>query len=257
KLIEPPVVIFFILFYNKKFFRTSALVLGVLTLLFSGIQKIIVLTILFGNTLWKSLNIFTQGVIKEFSFIGLPKELDYSLILVVTYISIHLLIGILTGIYAGMLPEKIIFYSQSLNEIQLNYADDKIPKKSKKSKKKIWILRPSGILIIIISVTALLFTYYSSYYNVSRYEIIIMIIRAISLTIIWYALIAPIVKNIFQKLLEKNKSKHYAEINEMINLFPQFRKIVSYCWKESQTFKGIKRIQFFLSRSFYYLLLSN
>ncbi|MGQ9797681.1 MAG: hypothetical protein ACUVRG_00060 [Ignavibacterium sp.] len=247
----------FILFYNKKFFRTSALLLGVFTLLFSGIQKIIVLTILFGNTLWKSLNIFTQGLIKEFSFIGLPKELDYSLILVITYISIHLLIGILTGIYAGMLPEKIIFYSQSLNEIQLNYADDKIPKKSKKSKKKIWILRPSGILIIIISVTALLFTYYSSYYNVSRYEIIIMIIRAILLTIIWYALIAPIVKNIFQKLLEKNKSKHHAEINEMINLFPHFRKIVSYCWKESQTFKGIKRIQFFLSRSFYYLLLSN
>lgn len=247
----------FILFYNKKFFRTSALLLGVFTLLYSGLQKIIVMTILFGNTLWKSLNIFTQGVIKEFSFLGLSEELNYSLILIIIYISIHLLIGILIGIYAGKLPKKINFYSQSLNKIQLNNANDKMPKKTKKGKKKIWILRPSGILIILISLIALLFSYNTSDYNDSKYEIVIMIIRAISLTIIWYALIAPIVKNIFQKLLKKNQSKHSAEINEIINLFPQFRKIVSYCWKESQSFNGIKRIQFFLSRSFYYLLLSN
>lgn len=247
----------FILFYNKKFFKVSAFVLGVLTLIFSGMQKIIVLTVLFGNTLWNSFNVFVQSVIKEFSEIGFSIELNYSFILIFVYITIHLVIGILTGIYAGKLPDKIKFYSDSLPELNIKFSDEQLPGKDKKRKNKIWMLRPSGIIIISISIALLFLSFYSEELKINKIEIIIMIIRAISLTIIWYSLIAPIVKKIFQKLLEKNKSKHSAEINEMINLFPQFRKIVSYCWKESQTFKGRKRIQHFLSRSFYYLLLSN
>lgn len=247
----------FILFSNKKFFKVSAFVLGVFTLIFSGMQKIIVLTVLFGNTLWKSFNVFVQSVIKEFSEIGFSIELNYSFILIFVYITIHLVIGILTGIYAGRLPDKIKFYTESLPEINIKFSDEQLPKKNKKRKHKIWILRPSGIIIISVSVLLLFISFYSDELKITKFEIIIMIIRAISLTIIWYSLLAPIVKKIFQKILEKNKLNHTAEINEMINLFPQFRKIVSYCWKESQTFSGIKRIQFFLSRSFYYLLLSN
>lgn len=247
----------FILFYNKKFFKVSAFVLGVLTLILSGMQKIIVLTILFGNTLWKSFNAFVQSVIKEFSEIGFSIELNYSFIFIIVYITIHLVIGILTGIYAGRLPDKIKHYSESLPEINIKFSDEQLPKKNKKRKHKIWILRPSGIIIISVSILLLFISFYSEELKITKFEIIIMIIRAISLTIIWYSLLAPIVKKIFQKILEKNKSKHTAEINEMINLFPQFRKIVSYCWKESQSFNGIKRVQFFLSRSFYYLLLSN
>lgn len=246
----------FVLFYNKKFFKVSAFILGVFTLLFSGMQKIIVLTVLFGNTLWKSFNIFVQSVVKEFSELGLSTELNYSLILIISYVAVHLIIGILTGIYAGRLPDKIKFYTETLPKINFNFSDDQLPKKDKKRKHKIWMFRPSGIIIILSSVVVLFLSFYSEELNIAKYEIIIMIIRAISLTIIWYSLLAPLVKKIFQKFLEKNKSKHSEEINEMINLFPQFRKIVTYCWKESQTLKGIRRIHFFLSRSFYYLLLS-
>ncbi len=43
----------YLLFSTKKFYTFSALLLGIFTLFFSGIQKIVVLTILFGNNLWK------------------------------------------------------------------------------------------------------------------------------------------------------------------------------------------------------------
>lgn len=246
----------FILFYNKKFFKVSALILGILTLLFSGLQKIIVLTILFGNTLWKSINIFTQNVIKEFSELGVEDGMNYSLVLIIIYVSIHLIIGVFTGLYAGKLPDKINYFAKSLPEIGLSFYDDQLPKKEKKRKHKIWLLRPTGILLLLFSLGSLLISFISPELNETKYEILIMILRAISLTILWYAVFAPLVRKIFQKFLEKNKSKHSTEINEMIELFPQFRKIVAYCWKESQSVKGIRRIQFFLSRSFYYLLLS-
>jgi len=246
----------FILFYNKRFYKLSAFLLAVFTLLFSGFQKVIVLTVLFGNTIWKSFNIFAQNVAKEFVELGFSPDTNYSLILILIYASIHLLIGILTGIYAGKLPEKIKYYSESLPEINLDFADDKLPKKEKKRRNKIWILRPSGIIVMLLCIIALIFSFYSEELTDTKNEIVIMIIRAIALTFLWYSLLAPFVKNLFQKFLEKNKSKHSEEINEMMNLFPQFRKIVSYCWKESQRISGIRRVTFFLSRVFYYLLLS-
>ncbi|AFH49363.1 Hypothetical protein IALB_1655 [Ignavibacterium album JCM 16511] len=246
----------FIVFYNKKLFRLSALLLGVLTLLYSGIQKIIVLTVLFGNTLWKSINIFINGISKEFLQIGIHSDLNYSLILVISYIGIHLLIGIAVGLYAGKLPGKIILYSETLPKINFDDASELIPEKERKKKKHLWIFRPTGVIIIILSLVVLLLTFIIPEYSDARYEILIMVVRSLVLTFIWYIFLSSFFRKIFQKFLNKNKSQHAKEVNEMLNLFPQFRKIVSFCWKESQSQKGLRRLQHFLSRSFYYLLLS-
>ncbi len=83
-----------------------------------------------------------------------------------------------------------------------------------------------------------------------------MLIRSIIITIIWLTLVGPIVKKLFQKYLAGKKSFYADEINEIMDLFPQFNKVVSYCWKNSSDKNGINRIHKFLSTSFYYLLLS-
>lgn len=246
----------FIIFYNRKLFKLSALILGILTLSYSGIQKIIVLTVLFGNTLWKSINIFINGISKEFLKIGIHADLNYSLILVISYIGIHLLIGIFVGLYAGKLPGKIELYSETLPKISFDEVSESIPKKERKKKKILWIFRPTGLIITMLSLIVLLITFIVPEYSDARYEIIIMLVRSLILTFIWYIFLSSFFRKIFQKFLNKNKSKHAKEVNELLNLFPQFRKIVAYCWKESQSKSGLRRLQHFLSRSFYYLLLS-
>lgn len=247
----------FLLFYNKKFFKTSALFLGILTLLYSGLQKIIVLTILFGNTLWKSVNIFIKGISKEFLQLGINTDLNYSLIIVTSYVGIHVLIGVLIGLYAGKLPEKIKIYSETLPEINFKESNESFPERNKKRKKLPWVFRPTGIIIIIISVSVLLLTFLIPEYSDIKYEILIMVVRSLLLTFIWYVFLSSRLRKIFQKFLNRNQSQHAKEVNEMLELFPQFRKIVSYCWRESQSKSGLRRLQYFLSRSFYYLLLSN
>lgn len=246
----------FLFFYSKRFFRVSALLLGIFTLLYSGIQKIIVLTVLFGNTLWKSINIFINGVNKEFLQLGLHPDLNYSLIIVLSYIGIHVLVGIFIGLYAGRLPEKIKLYSEKLTRINFEESDDSIPKKERTHKKRLWIFRPSGIIIITISVVVLLLTFIIPEYSDIKSEIIIMLIRSLLLTFIWYTFLSTFFRKLFQKFLNRNQSRHAKEVNEMLNLFPHFKKIVACCWKESQSQKGIRRLKYFLSRSFYYLLLN-
>lgn len=247
----------YLLFITKNFYRSSALFLGILTLFFSGIQKIVVLTVLFGNTLWKSINIFIKQVSNEFLSIGLNSDIHYGYLLIGLYASIHFVTGVFIGFYAGNLPKKISYYSKQIPFTNFEESVNDIPHKDKKKKKKSWLLRPTGIIILTISIAVLIFSYlYPSTKDITALEIIIMLVRSIVLTVIWYAILVPIVKKIFQKYLSSKKSVYAKEIDEILNMFPQFRKVVSYCWKYSSDKKGLKRIHYFLSTSFYYLLLS-
>ncbi len=250
-------IIGYLLFLNKNFFRTSTLLLGMITLLFSGVQKIIVLTVLFGNNLWKSINIFIKQVANEFFSLGLHPDIHYGFLLIGIYVLIHLTAGVIIGIYAGRLPNRLgSFYNQFT---PISFEDDNLdlPQKDKKGKKKSWLLRPTGYLVISILLIVLIYSYFNpSKSEIASVEILIMLIRSIVLTFIWYALLAPFVKKMFQKFISGKKSFYADEIDEVLNLFPHFKKIVGFSWKESQNYKGLKRIKYFLSTSFYYLLLT-
>jgi hypothetical protein len=247
----------YLVFINKNFFRTSALLLGIITLFFSGIQKIVVLTILFGNNLWKSINIFVKQITNEFLSLGFYPDIHYGLLLIGVYVFIHLVAGVIVGLYAGSLPKKLNEYSEQIKFINFDETNPEIPKKIKKGKKKSWLLRPTGLIILTILVVLLIYSYLNPYKSeIASVEIVLMLSRSIVLTILWYALLAPFVKRMFQKFISGKKSFYSEEINEILNMFPQFKIIVGYTWKESQSFKGLKRIKYFLSTSFYYLLLS-
>lgn len=247
----------YLLFLNKDFFRTSALLLGIITLFFSGIQKIVVLTILFGNNLWKSINIFVKQVANEFLSLGFHPDIHYGFLLIGIYVFLHLIAGTIIGIYAGGLPKNLDEYSDKIKEIDFGVSLSELPKKIKKGKKKTWLMRPTGIIIISILLVLLIYSYFNPYKSdIASVDILIMLVRSIVLTIIWYALLAPFVKNMFQKFISGKKSFYSEDIDEILNLFPHFKRIVGYTWNESQRLKGLKRIKYFLSTSFYYLLLS-
>jgi len=250
-------IVGYLLFINKNFFRTSALLLGMITLFFSGIQKIVVLTILFGNNLWKSVNIFVKQITNEFLSLSFHPDIHYGFLLMGVYVFIHLVAGLIVGLYAGSLPKRLDEFSEQINTLNFDESDSEIPKKVKKWKKKSWLLRPTGIIILTILMVVLIYSYFNPYKSdIASVEIIIMLVRSIVLTILWYALLAPLVRKMFQKFVAGKKAFYSEEIDEILNLFPHFKKIVGFTWKESQNHKGIKRVKNFLSTSFYYLLLS-
>jgi hypothetical protein len=245
----------FLLFSSKKFFRLSSLLLGIFVLLFSGLQKIIILTIVFGNNLWESLNLFIVQVTSEIFKIN-NLDINYGYILAGAYIFLHLLAGFFIGNYAGKLPEKVRYYNKIIPTSIENKSVEDISIKEKR-KKRIWILRPTGILIILLSTGVILFSYVSpELESNAAISVIIMLIRAMAITFIWYVLLAPLAMKLFQKFVAKRKSKYSKDVEEIISMFPKFRKIVNYCWQLSDNKNGLKRISYFLSTSFYYLLLS-
>jgi hypothetical protein len=244
----------YLFFLPKSFFRISTLLLGVFTLFLSGFQKIIVLTLVFGNTLWKSVNVFIQQISKDFLSIKINSDIQYGYIIVLVYLAIHIIAGVFIGFYAGLLPSKINRYKNEIpRDLFLQDQEELFLKRKKKS----WLLRPSGILIFSILLILLIYSYISpSSLGIRSNEIIVMLIRSITIMLIWFLLIGPIVRKLFQKYLSPKKSFYAKEIGEIMELFPRFKKIISFCWKNSSNKKGFKRIHYFLSTSFYYLLLS-
>lgn len=248
-------VLGFLLFSTKKFFKFPALLLGVFVLFFSGIQKIVVLTILFGNTLWESLDIFIKQVSIEILNINHP-EINYGYLLVSIYVILHLAAGIFIGFYAGKLPHKIEHYKNQVPSLAEMNGVEAIPKKEKR-KKKSWFLRPTGIFVIMLSAGVILLSYLSpELEDETSISILFMLVRSLAITFIWYILLAPIAKNLFNKFVHKRKSEYAQDLEDIISMFPQFKKIVNYCWQLSKNKKGYKRVRYFLSTSFYYLLLS-
>lgn len=248
-------VLGYLLFSTKRFYKISALLLGLLVLFFSGIQKIIILTILFGNTLWDSLNLFIEQVSSELLGINQP-GINYGYFLIGGYVALHLAAGLFIGIYAGRLPHKIKYYQNLIPDSIEKKIGEEIPRKEKR-KKKSWLLRPTGIFIIVISAGVVIGSYLSPELDESAaLSVVIMLLRSLLITFFWYTLLAPIAKKLLQKLVSKGRSKYAKDLEEIVSMFPQFKNIVNYCWKISSTKKGIKRIHYFLSTSFYYLLLS-
>ena len=89
-----------LLFSRKGFFRFSAILLAVLGLVESAIQRILVLVIVYGNQLWEAIDVFIRKLTGE------PGMNSYSLMIAGFYIAIHAFSGIFVGIYSYRIAER-------------------------------------------------------------------------------------------------------------------------------------------------------
>lgn len=240
-----------ILFYHKKFFKTSALLLGIIAGLFSAFQKLIVLTIIYGTTIWESVDIFLDFIISQF---GAEKSgaIRYSYILAGFYIFIHAAGGIFFGLIAGRIPQKI-----QDTKVHFTYEmisdDSRLFNKDKKRSRK-WWNRPSYIIILTLSAILVVLSYFTDLQNNFAADIIIMIIRSIFIMFMWYSFLSPLVLKFINKIFAEKRKLYSEEVTKIIGLFPEFRKIISAVWSESSAYKGLNRIKIFLVNSFIILI---
>ena len=207
-------VLGFLLFSTKRFFKLSALLLGLLVLFLSGIQKIVVLTILFGNTLWESLNIFIKQISTEIFQVE-HTDLNFGYLFIAAYVLLHLIAGLFIGLYARRLPQKINHYKNQVPSlVEITDVED-IPQKEKR-KKKSWFLRPTGIFIFLLSAGVIILSYVSPALedNVGM-SVLFMLVRSLIITIVWYTLLAPLTKKLFSKFVTRRKSEYAQELEEI------------------------------------------
>lgn len=247
-------------FLSRNHIKLSSMLLAVVTTFLSSIQKIVMLTIVFGKTFWESIDLFAEFVISQFSSAS-AQEVDFSLsyILIAGYVGLHLAGGVIIGLIAGNLPNwlKNKYEQFNFDTKQIELEEQNNFEKSKK-KKRVWWKRPSAIFIFGFFAVMVFISYYYPELGKNRiYEILIMFVRSIFIMFFWYALLSPVIFKFITNCLQKKKSVYSEEIDNIVAFFPHFKQYINYSWRKSAGMKGFKRAKMFFTSALVLILLSN
>ena len=246
--------VFFSIFPSKNI---SALLLGISALTFAAFQKLIMMTLLFGNALWDSIDSFVSFITSQVPILNFGLNASASFIIILIYTSIHLLAGVIVGYYAGRFDKWLEAKSAQLKaeNIDKDFSEH-VFEKRKNGKRKRWWERKSGIVLLCFMICVMLITYFTPHLaKIKSIDVLFMLIRVIVFSLIWFNFISPMIVKWIGNFIEKKKFEHASEVNRITELFPAFNKIIEYCWFKSATKKGFSRIKAFLSLSLAHLLL--
>jgi hypothetical protein len=237
-----------LLFRSKKYFTFSALVLGIITLLLSGSQKIIVLTVVFGNNLWESIDIFGNFIIQKFHLYGPSTDgYDISFWIILGYLSLHVLVGIFVGIVSSRIPGWINREQDHYeNLFQLEKVQTPFQIKAVK-KRKSWIKRPSGSAVFLLAIMIVILSYfYPEITSKQGVKAIIMVLRSIVIMALWYLWIGPKLLLLLNRILRKKHNQYFTHVQNTLKILPPLRSIIYQTWNSSRQYKRIRRIKTFI-----------
>lgn len=221
-------------------------IFGVIGLVESALQKLLTLTLLYGNSLWESLDSVGQWLAQKGGYL-LPVQSSKLLII------LYLIIYIIGGFILGFVINNVIAFIQDKWRskeyvLSLNESHKLSPAVAGKKKKRPFALFV-GVAIIIFGI----FTFISpelSGFNRAIY----MIIRAMIIIAVWYLLLAPVLLKLTHRYLLQKKGRLSHEVEQVFDLLPYMRYIVRASWLGAQKFSWLKKWNYFIKSVILYSL---
>ena len=230
-----------ILFFNIRFFHFSCILLAVFALVESAMQRIIVVTVLYGNNFWNALNEFIRKVTNE------STVTNYSLIVATGYIIMHVFIGLMVGVFAG----SIVWQSKSWSILHKEYLIPVINEKNNEFLKQVDVKRKNKVKYFFIFIwIALILLFVQSYFHIGASLLppqipLQILLRSALVILTWYFLLSPLLSSLIKKWLIHKQIKSKSDINQVVLLLPSTKYIFLKSWELSSTNKGWKRVSAF------------
>ena len=229
-----------ILFFNLRFFRLSCILLAVLALVESAVQRILVVTVLYGNNFWNALNEFIRKLNNEQSVT------NYSLMVATGYIILHAFIGLIVGVFAGSIVWQSKSWSILHEEYLIPHATENIAMLQPAIAKR---KRKIKYLFIFIWI-ALILLFVLSYFHIGPSFLppqiyLQILLRSVLMILTWYFLLSPLLSSLIKKWLSNRKIKSQSDINQVVLLLPFTKYIFLKSWQISSSVKGWKRASTF------------
>jgi nucleoside-triphosphatase THEP1 len=226
-----------LLFWKRRLFTLSCIILAVLGLLESGLQRILMLTIVYGNDLWKAINSFINGLARQ------KATTNYSLLIGGGYVLLHLITGLFVGWWASLLPNRIEKWSkEGQYKIERENAIDIVLPPASKKKKRF----KKGLFIVWLLLITL---YVQSYFKIGTpllpsYISLKILLRSLIIVLAWIFIVGPLLKQLLHWWLKKKQTKSQQEVQEVLRLLPATQQLIVQSWKQSAGNKGCKRIRY-------------
>ncbi|MFA0964806.1 hypothetical protein AB9P05_23560 [Roseivirga sp. BDSF3-8] len=210
-------LIAWLLFSFVPNFRIAALLLGMLSLLESASQKLLMLLLYFGKPLYEASGAFIASVASQFNFDIDEDGTGLVISLVSAYLVVHLAMGLYIGYKAGKLPKKLRTYD-ILESSKLTFTPK--PEKNPLSK---WVSK-----LLVLMVPAIIIFFY--YQGGSNYVFINVLLRLVLV----YLLTGPVLQVIIGLFLHKKANRYSLEVSGILKSLPYMRSLLISSWKASK-----------------------
>ena len=218
----------------------SILLLSTLAMIESAIQKILILTLFYGDSLWKAMDNMVDFLTSQFNIA--PVNGSYWLV------GIYLLLYFIGGILIAWLSYRSIKTLYAGNEMQglgkIQFAcPELIPlnSRNKNNKQKLWIM-----IVFVIALSVVLFLFAP---NVKQGWLAVTrtVIWTTSAILVWYVLISPLFTKLIKQVLKKKESKYSGEVLKVLSFLPVLRQLAAAAWKLSKDRGGLRRWHLFIT----------
>lgn len=229
-----------LLLSNKKYFRAATVLLAVLALVESAVQRILVLVIIYGNQFWHAIDEFIRKTT------GQKQVTQYSSMLAVGYITLHAIVGIFIGFVAARIATASNQWRTKYPELLITQTNKTKIEAVAKNQNRFKI---KWLFILLFSM--LLFLFIQAYLDpghpiLPMGKVTWIILRASLLIFAWYLLIGPLLMTWLKSMLGKQRSKYREEIEQVAALIPQTKDLFTKAIRASAKEKGLARLKYFL-----------
>lgn len=219
----------------------SIVLLSTLAMLESAIQKILVLTLFFGQSIWKALDSMIAFLSDQFGSI----VTNGSYLIVGIYLGIYLLGGFFIAWLAYRTIKSFGIDQPLLALDTTSGIDDVMPSTTgrprKKTFRKLWVL-----VFTMIFLSAVLFVFAGDSKK-GWLAVAKTVSWTVSAILVWYMLIGPLFTKAIQKILQKKESRYSDEVLKTLAFLPVLRHLTTLAWQQSKTQQGLGRWHFFFA----------
>lgn len=215
-------------------FKLAAPLFGTVALLESAFQKLLMLTILFGKSIWHAFDIFMDGLLKD---LAIDSGYSYTFWLILVYALVYALWGFILGFWIGKLPSEIqlkkihvlkdytTFYKKSIIKVNNDHRNPK---------KLIFIFLTLFILLII-----------AFFFNQTN-EVLFVLARTILVLFCLMFVLQPLLSWFLRRYILM-RSKHKPLVEQIISILPEINSLVKPAYQmASHNYTGINRYRNFI-----------
>ncbi len=212
-----------LLFRSRRFYAPVCILFAVLALLESGLQRVLVLTIIYGKDGWQVVNDFINGLTRQ----RVPT--DYVAWVALAYVAIHFFAGLFLGSWLAGLPARITRWRQATGNISMMTATATAVKTQGRRK------RHTGFILVWI---VLLLVYIQSEVGIGSPLLpsslaLRVLVRSILVVAGWYFIAGPLLKLLLQRWLRRQQTARRKDIEQVAQVLPGMKRLVADSWKQA------------------------
>jgi hypothetical protein len=214
----------------------------------SAAQRLLTLTILYGNTLWEAVNIWGDWVFDKWNII-----LPFSSARLVIYI--YLLIHFIAGLLIGWMVYRIIraahrHWGDARYQLVLDQGDKRSLFDHRKHPRRKWKRYLFLVVVMIMIVLAYLINPASN----DVMKGLIAVARSLLLLAVWFVFLGPLVMKVIQKYLAKKHGYLSQQVDHTMDMMPHLAWIIEKAWRESGEVQKTGKWKAFILTALLYIL---